>query len=1164
MLVSCLIITIKMLRNTYLYLLICILYPQWLEAAPRCAHWVAKVTALQGRVEFQSFDDSAWHLINRNDTLCPGDKIRTLNRSRATLELSNDSLVTLNQKTNLVFYSKIKETYRWLLNLINGSTFFRSRHPHHLQIRTPFVNAIHEGTEFLVTVNEQQTEISVFDGQVTAINEVGQVLLKKGFAAIAEKNQPPRKHALTIKPADAVQWTLHYPPVIDYPASNLVPRSAKLQKAITFAQQNNFYAALNSLDNVPIQQQGEIYHVYKASLLLNVGAINEALQNINQALALNKKNSDAIALQAIIAVTKNRQNQALDLAEQAVALNPRSSPAKIALSYAYQSLFNIDQALEMTQKATQLTPDNGLAWSRLAELQLATGNRSAALTSATTAKFLNPGFAGTYTVSGFAHLAQFNIDTAETDFRRAIDFDSSDPLPRLGLGLAKIRKGHIEAGTRDLETAASLDPNNALVRSYLGKAYYELRNESYASSELALAKDLDPNDPTPWFYDAILKQTTNRPIEALQAMQKSIELNDNRAVYRSKLLLDQDTAARTANMARIYNDLDFERLALKQSWSSLGYDASNYSAHRFLADSYKGRPRLHIARASEILQAQLLQPINITPVQPQLTSENISVLNGTGPSSLSTNEYDPLFTSNGVHLLLNGAIGGNDTRTNSAVLSGVYDQFSVSLGQFNYKTDGFRVNDDYEQNIYNIFAQAALTTALNFQVEFKREDVTAGDVPLRFNRFHQENLRQTIDQDTARFGLHYKIDPEQDIILSTFLTRFKENESNNPAKKTVNVLSGVAGTLETTTTTSTTTTFEESGYQLEGQYLFHPQSFHVIAGFGYLNLAGNVSSTIQRDKFQHFKSLLFFIPDKTTFETTLSKTTRHAETNYFNGYIYSSVEIVKGLSSLLGLSFDAYNDGLTDRNQFNPKVGLTWNPTKELTFRGAIFRTLKRPLAASQTIEPTQVAGFNQFFDGNDGTTAWNYGFGIDYQPFKNLFVGGEVTWRDTTQPVLTTINMATPQDRDEFAHLAYLYWTPFDWAAFSSEYRFEEFRRDYTVNSIDPTKPRSVASHQVPLSFNFYHSSGLFAKFTGTFIKQVVEHVNSKSGLDKESDRFWLFDTALGFRLPKRIGSISLEVRNLFNNKNFRYNSVFDASGPQLSPFIPEREFFFKLNIAY
>src|SRR5206468_10596056 len=108
-------------------------------------------------------------------------------------------------------------------------------------------------------------------------------------------------------------------------------------------------------------------------------------------------------------------------------------------------------------------------------------------------------------------------------------------LPRLGLGLAKIRDGNLEEGGRDLEVAASLDPNNSIIRSYLGKTYYEEKRTPLDEREYGVAKQLDPNDPTPWFYDAIAKQTTNRPVEALRDMEQAIQRNDNRAVYRSEL-----------------------------------------------------------------------------------------------------------------------------------------------------------------------------------------------------------------------------------------------------------------------------------------------------------------------------------------------------------------------------------------------------------------------------------------------------------------------------------------------------------------------------------------------------------------------------------------------------------------------------------------------------
>ena len=83
---------------------------------------------------------------------------------------------------------------------------------------------------------------------------------------------------------------------------------------------------------------------------------------------------------------------------------------------------------------------------------------------------------------------------------------------------------------------------------------------SWQGTSLPPPRSLIRKIPTPWFYDAIRKQTANRPVEALQDLQKSIELNDNRAVYRSRLLLDEDLAARSASLGRIYSDLGFQQL----------------------------------------------------------------------------------------------------------------------------------------------------------------------------------------------------------------------------------------------------------------------------------------------------------------------------------------------------------------------------------------------------------------------------------------------------------------------------------------------------------------------------------------------------------------------------------------------------------------------------
>ena len=161
---------------------------------------------------------------------------------------------------------------------------------------------------------------------------------------------------------------------------------------------------------------------------------------------------------------------------------------------------------------------------------------------------------------------------ARTDFRTSIERDSFSALPRLGLGLAMIRDGELKAGREQIEIAVALDPTNSLLRSYAGKAYYEENSrerDRLAATQFELAQELDPLDPTSSFYDAILKQSQTRPVDALESLNSAIEKNDNRAVYRSKLLLDDDAAAQGATVAAIYGSLGFERLAVLESAKAL-------------------------------------------------------------------------------------------------------------------------------------------------------------------------------------------------------------------------------------------------------------------------------------------------------------------------------------------------------------------------------------------------------------------------------------------------------------------------------------------------------------------------------------------------------------------------------------------------------------------
>ncbi len=665
-----------------------------------CEQWGGKIVSVQGVVQVQKAGESKWMAVGLNATYCPGDMIRVLKNSRAAIVLSNETLFRLDQNTTVTFTGVEKEK-TFLIDIFKGVTHFFSRHPRRLKVVTPFLNAAVEGTEFYVRVEKDQTFLSIFEGRVAASNKAGSLVLTGGQSAVAAAGKAPVLRVV-VRPRDAVQWALYYLPVMYVP-----PGEAPKE-----------------------DMSDPRFLAYRASQLLAVGRVDEAGVDIERALSLDPKYSDAFALQSIIAVVQNEKDKALGVAQKAIDTGPNSATARIAMSYARQAGFDLEGARASVEEAVKLDPNNALAWARLAELWSSFGRLGKALDAAKKAVELDPSLSRTQMVLGFAYLTQVKTTESKAAFEKAIELDQADPLSRLGLGLAKIRDGDLQAGGREIEIAASLDPNNSLVRSYLGKTYYEEKRTDLDGREYAIAKELDPNDPTPWFYDAIRKQTTNRPVEALHDLQKAIELNDNRAVYRSKLLLDSDEAARSASLARIYSDLGFQQRALVEGWQSVNTDPTNFSAHRFLADSYAVRPRHEIARVSELLQSQLLQPLNITPIQPRLAESNQFLISAGGPAGLSFNEFNPLFNRNRIAVQGSGLAGENDTYGGEGVVSGIYKKFSFSAGYTHFETDGWRDNADQNDDIANVFAQYELSYKTSIQAEYRYDDLAARSASL--------------------------------------------------------------------------------------------------------------------------------------------------------------------------------------------------------------------------------------------------------------------------------------------------------------------------------------------------------------------------------------------------------------------------------------------------
>lgn len=1069
------------------------------NASITCNPWVAKMVSVQGTVEVNRAGQTQWLKAQINDTYCAGDRIQVGERSRADLALVNRPKIRLEQNTTLTL-GGVRDEKRSIIQLARGALYFFSRLPQNLEIITAFVNAGVEGTEGLVKVDADSTLITIFEGRVVASNPAGSLILTGGQSAIARKGSAPVLTTI-VRPRDAVQWALYYPPVFDFKPENF-PNAAwqpSALKSIAAYKQGNFAAAFESLRAVPDTIADSTFFSYRAALLLAVGRNDEASRDVQRALNLRANDSAALALQAVIGVAQNEKEKALDSAQKAVTADPKSSSALIALSYAQQANFNLEGARNSLKQAVEANPNDALAWARLAELHLSFADLDDALAAAKRATAVDPNLSRTQMVLGYAFLTRVNTNDSKKAFEKAIQLDQADPLPRLGLGLAKIREGDLADGREEIDIAVSLDPDNSLIRSYLGKTYFEEKLDKKAAIQYGLAKSLDSKDPTPYFYDAIHKQSNNRPIEALQDMQKAIELNNNRAVYRSRLLLDEDLAARSASLGRIYNDLGFQELALVQGWKSVNSDPTNYSAHRLLADNYAALPRHEIARVSELLQSQLLQPINLTPLQPLLAESNLLLVQGSGPSSPSFTEFNPLFARNRLALQASSVFGSNRTLGDEITQSGVWNNFSYSLGQFHFETNGFRKNNDQSVNIYNAFAQAQISPRINVQAEVRHRDVRSGDLdslfsPTEFDVIFQQNTRKNTASDTYRLGLNVS-SSQQSVLLGSFIYLDERN--------TIKLLPEEPATVTAS-----------NGYLSEMQFLFRENQFNAIFGTGYYRLHQTTKTDIFRtkEKTKHFNAYLY---TRTRFPSSETWT-------------IGQTQFPSSLTWTIGLNGDIFDTDafIKSRNRVNPKFGVLWNIFKETVVRAAWFRAFKRSALFSQTLEPTQVAGFNQFFDDFKGTISHRWGIGLDHRFARFLTGGVEFARRYLEVP---------PGDHwIESTHRAYLQITPHRSWAIEVEYAREKFA------NFEPFGPLDTDTQTIPFTMSYFDPSGFYAKFRTTYLRQKVITDSSS-----EADHAGFVDLVLGYRLPKRTGIFEIQLQNLADQK-YRYEGLHSRRSPE------------------
>jgi len=1130
-------------------------------SASAIAQEIARLDSAEGKIEILRSGQADFKPAALGTLFHAHDVIHTKAGSKAGIAFVDGSLVRLAENSSLEFKPRDANAQVRPLAMTEGRAYFFNREPKLSPIvDTPSATTAVRGTEFTLEVTATETKVAVLDGAVDISNSFGVASLVSGEQASAKKGHAPVKEIL-LKPLDAVQWALYYPVVFSeedlvsfFPALTQMQQNeflthARADSTFKFDTTNISSLAAESFrlyrtrDNSKARELLRAVHaklpagvqIFEASLALSDGDV-AAADIILANLALNNQPDSLtkgafLAQRAIISLTKNEPTTALEEAHAAAKIAPNLGASALALAYVMQGNLNFDGAKKQLTAFVAAHPHDTFALSHLAEIELGAGDYQLAKQLADRALQGDPNNWYALTVLGFSELISGNAETAKGYFARAIESDSSAALPRLGTGLTLINQGNLTAGREELAKAVYLAPNVAIYRSYLGKAFFEEKREKLAGHEFERAIALDDKDPTPYLYRAFNQLSQNKPVLALRDIEESIQLNNNRAVYRSSLLLDQDLGVRSAGLAEAFNAVGFPELARTEAIKSLNRDYGNYSAHLLLSEGYQSI-LLNDASLSERKVAELLAPISFNLFQRQA-----------GDASL--NEYSALFDRPESRTQL-GFTGSSyaDLVAPSAHFATKGERYGFGMGYDPIFTGG-RTRGDYSQ-----LHRGSL--AFEYQPEPENRYTIKGTN--LFQRFRSENgSPDTFSSEgySVSLGYFHRFSAGSKLIADVSASNEINHFGFNGSSRDIDLdkIQNGESIIDTTPAIINELTRERVRSERAAmQHIFDSNYVSMVTGIQQYqgNARRNEESLVLSDENEIFDGLGYYL--------------RSRQTNILNAhdvYNYSTFHVNHDLHLTLGGAWSyvqiedreisPFVDNTHSYTRFNPKAGFLYTPLTGTTFRGGYFETLRKSsLENNLSIEPTLVGGINQRFTDLSGTRSRNLGLGIDQKLWSGTYLGAEALNRrlvDTLRGASSgvpinfddsTIDAATvsagdylDNHRTQDVLRTYWYQVLSKTLVSSLEYEWTALQRT------NPDLSQDITNQSARAALRYFDSSGFYPFIVTTWRGQ------DRRGGDFLADgttSFALVDAGVGYRFPNRQGAATLQVSNLLN-KDFTYD---------------------------
>lgn len=864
---------------------------------------------------------------------------------------------------------------------------------------------------------------------------------------------------------------------------------------------------------------------------LQVARVPEAQARLEEALRLAPELTPARALLAQMWLVQNRKAAARREAEQALSQAPASPLARLTMALVEIAHFQRQAALEHLQQAMKADPRFVPAHLYLAKLWLGGDYLEKASQVMEAARHLAPQEAEVLTLAGFVRLGFRDFRGARRLFEEAVRANPALGEPHLGLGICHFRDRRLDLGLTAMLTATLLEPRVSLYQSMLGKALYQTRAFAKALEVYDYAATLDPRDPTPHFYKGIALTDLNRPGEAIQEINRSIELNDHLALFRSRLMLDRDLAVRNFDLARAYNQLGLGEWAYSKAVTAVKKDYLTGSAHLFLAGAYQGTRQRLASAASELLLYRLLSPAN----------QNTFTL---------YNDYTPMFEMPYARAQLQGGVGtwghGRALQDHTLEVYGGVPGLAFDVSGGYQEDDGFRArNGDRDFAAFTGLVKWEPTVRQSLMGGVTLARTEAGDVS-NLNDYSFKNasdLRQVFRTRVSEAGYVHRFTPE-----ATFLGYFSyANNDWHLRDRTFFPSIFSVGGLPVDLTSTLNRENDLEFHNLQFQQHLRVGSHIFIAGVDYFS---------GRLKYNRRENLLFSILDTPVLSLTLLDNFRPPQRS-FSLYLLDYWRLTPKLLLEAGLFYD---EARTPRSGFappvftcliSPRFGLNYQVNSRHTLRLAVQRALNTHGLVAPLLAPAETASFPVLINVDDGSEVRQAG------------LAWEAQWDASTFSVLRLDagRIATPQyevslvNGDLVENRVWWGWKRYAASVIVNRILSPSWGLALGASGkkFDPT---FAGGHDFSeftgfAQLSFLHRSGFQGFLRGFLVRQDLTH--------RGDNLFGLVDVRLGYEFPGKRGLASLEVTNLFD-RHFYFQKEFVT----LDALFPARRLLFKLAFYF